>query len=557
MNLNYVFRLRALIFFLQFAAVSHTVVTAQTSDLLTYTERNILNGNTYPALRELLIPELKKRTSPKEQLYFLNKLSRIDNILGNTLQSREWANQAELLIPQIHDSLLLYEHRLTMCEAKMSAAEFQGLLPELESIRKYCSSNHHRFLYKRVLTLLGSIYFLDNNYEQSKAHFNHALIIAQQLPSPYSTTIDKINITIPLFMQDKESATRKVLLHVDEAYREKDTLALTMGYLVLGQFYLQQQQTDKWEEILNKTIKLTANSKFTVVYQLVSHEILANHIAKKQYEDAVALGNMLLDDPRLNQLNSLSALHLDSLVYLAYLGTGDYKKALLHFQNYYSKSIRLKETSHLKELNYLQSKHEIQQKNLQLHKSRLLLQQQKKRFVVLLLSSLFVIALLSFLILFKSQKKRYTHQLFIKEREVEKLIQQENNKEAEQNDRSELYHAMIKLIEEERLFLNPQLDQKMLVSMLHTNKQYLYEAISQHQDSNFKHIINQYRVNEAKKLMEQYVSSGKTFSFDAIYLDSGFNSITSYYRAFKTFTGLTPKEYLYELQQELKENPMN
>lgn len=529
------------------------VASAQHDDYHKLAERNILDGNTYPDLRQILLLELENRKLPEEQLYLYNRLSRIDNILGNTLQSREWANKAALLINQTSDSLLIYEHRLTLSEAKISAAEFTGLLPELERIRLYTEKNNLQYQHKRVLTLQGTLYFLENKHDQSLQYLQEALQVAQQIPAPYKTTIDKINITIPTYLLNKEKAISQVKKYLEEASENKDTLALTMAYLVLGQFYLQNQQHDKWEQTLEKTIQLTAQSRFTVVYHIVANQQLANYINKKKYQAAIQLGNKLLNDTRINELNTFGALHLDSLMHLAYLGTENHTKALFYLKNYFEKAIKQKETSHLRELDYLQAQHELDEKNLLISKSELQIKQQKKQFIILMLASLFIITLLSFLIVFRLIKQRYTRQLFIKERAVDKLLKQETNQDTDQNNRSELYNDMIRLIEEERLYLNPQLDQKMLVAMLHTNKQYLYEAISQHQDTNFKHIINQYRINEAKLLMEKHLFSGKSFGFDAIYLDAGFNSITSYYRAFKTFTGLTPKEYLSELQQELKE----
>jgi AraC-like DNA-binding protein len=557
MNYTSVNRLIDLILFVLAFLWITPVISAQDTEYKELTDRLILDGNAYPDLRELLLPRLENKPTAKEQLYLYNRLSRIDNILGNTLQSREWANKAALLINETSDSLLIYEHRLTLCEAKMSASAFTGLLPELENIRLYTQKNNLHYQHKRVLTLLGTLYFLENKHDQSLRYLQEALQVAQQIPAPYNTTIDKINITIPTFILNKEKAISQVLKHLEEAQGNNDTISLTMAYLVLGQYYLQNQQTDQWEEILEKTIQFTAQSRFTVVYQLVANQQLTNYINKEKYQEAIQLGNKLLNDTRINEFNTYGAMHLDSLMYLAYLGVEDNQKAIFYLKNYYEKALKQKESSHLRELDYLQAQHELDEKNLLISKSKLQIKQQKKRFIILLLASLFIITLLSFIIIFKILKQRYTRQLFIKERAVDKLLQQEVAPDLEQNDRSELYNDMIRLIEEERLYLNPQLDQKMLVSLLHTNKQYLYEAISQHQDANFKHIINQYRVQEAKRMMEKHLASGKSFGFDAIYLDAGFNSITSYYRAFKTFTGLTPKEYLNELQQELKEKQSN
>jgi YesN/AraC family two-component response regulator len=82
-----------------------------------------------------------------------------------------------------------------------------------------------------------------------------------------------------------------------------------------------------------------------------------------------------------------------------------------------------------------------------------------------------------------------------------------------------------------------------MVMLLGTNRNYLSQAINQHTDEHFTQIINRYRVNEAKRLLEQRTNTEDEFPPEEVYTIAGFNSTTSYYRIFKHFTGLTPKEY--------------
>lgn len=67
---------------------------------------------------------------------------------------------------------------------------------------------------------------------------------------------------------------------------------------------------------------------------------------------------------------------------------------------------------------------------------------------------------------------------------------------------------------------------------------------------NFYNFINRYRIQEAIKLMNSE-SSGK-FSIEGIARQSGFNSRSSFYTAFKTETGLTPSSFLKDLKKAEK-----
>jgi AraC-like DNA-binding protein len=107
------------------------------------------------------------------------------------------------------------------------------------------------------------------------------------------------------------------------------------------------------------------------------------------------------------------------------------------------------------------------------------------------------------------------------------------------------------ILAKEQLYLNPELDQNLVVKILATNKKYLYDAISEHSDLNFRGIINRMRINEAKKHMAGKLKNNDTINFSTIYAECGFNSNSSFYRAFKLITGITPNDYATELNREL------
>lgn len=107
----------------------------------------------------------------------------------------------------------------------------------------------------------------------------------------------------------------------------------------------------------------------------------------------------------------------------------------------------------------------------------------------------------------------------------------------------ELYNRLIQLIEFEKLYLNPELDQKLVIKMLNSNKSYIYKAINAHSNLNFKGIINYYRIEESKRLIQQLVLERKEIDYALIMQLSGFNSKASFYRIFKMLVGMSPVEY--------------
>jgi YesN/AraC family two-component response regulator len=374
----------------------------------------------------------------------------------------------------------------------------------------------------------------------------------------------------------RDSAHLLSTLALQQALSRNDTFNAVMANLTLGQFHKMENNHTRWLNYVQAAVDLANRTRNHRLKLLANINLMDFSIASRDYHQAIQTGMIIKAMTSDMETEHLTDIYTDSLLYQAYLAIENYPSAIQHLNKYYSNILKTKEKEYLSELVILQNQQEIQEKNLSIAQQRLQIQQQKKRFIVLLLSSLFIIVLLSSYIFFKNIHRKYSRNIFHKDRTIDKLLEvsapglplthtlplslqqhQEDPALAEtETERHTLYHEFIALMEKERLYLNPQLDQKTLVSILGTNKQYLYQAISQHEDANFKHILNRYRVNEAKKIMENFLINSKSFSFDSIYLDAGFNSITSYYRAFKLITGLTPGEYMTELQHEINEKRM-
>lgn len=80
-----------------------------------------------------------------------------------------------------------------------------------------------------------------------------------------------------------------------------------------------------------------------------------------------------------------------------------------------------------------------------------------------------------------------------------------------------------------------------LAQELGLSTSHLSNLINTYSYYNFSDYINQLRVEYAKQLLidKQY----KQYTIIAIGLESGFNSKSTFYTAFKKFTGQTPAEY--------------
>lgn len=97
-------------------------------------------------------------------------------------------------------------------------------------------------------------------------------------------------------------------------------------------------------------------------------------------------------------------------------------------------------------------------------------------------------------------------------------------------------------MEEEKPYLNRELTIYDLSGQLQIPRHILSEVINEHMGKNFYHLINDYRVEEVKKRLEN--PDFKHLTILAIAYDSGFNAKSSFNTIFKEKTGSTPSEYL-------------
>jgi AraC-like DNA-binding protein len=104
-----------------------------------------------------------------------------------------------------------------------------------------------------------------------------------------------------------------------------------------------------------------------------------------------------------------------------------------------------------------------------------------------------------------------------------------------------LFDSIEKLMQEERIFLDPNLTLAMLGKRLKVSSQKLSMAVNSRSGSNFNEYVNRYRVAHAAAILKDARQSH--LSIAAVAYDCGFNSLSSFNSAFKKNTGETPSAY--------------
>lgn len=101
------------------------------------------------------------------------------------------------------------------------------------------------------------------------------------------------------------------------------------------------------------------------------------------------------------------------------------------------------------------------------------------------------------------------------------------------------------LMQEKRLYVNPDLKIADLASVLNVSPYTLSYVFNQFLNKNYYDYLNDYRIAEFKRLLNEDEYSKYTLS--ALAELCGFSSRTSFFRYFKKTTGITPNEYVQSI----------
>lgn len=112
---------------------------------------------------------------------------------------------------------------------------------------------------------------------------------------------------------------------------------------------------------------------------------------------------------------------------------------------------------------------------------------------------------------------------------------------------------ILEKLEEEKAFTDEDYSLGRLAESLSLPQPYVAELINERFGCSFKRLISQYRLKEAKRLMNSEEGKGQKL-IDIAY-QSGFSNKVSFYRTFKELEGMAPSAY--QEKQKKEENAQN
>jgi len=105
----------------------------------------------------------------------------------------------------------------------------------------------------------------------------------------------------------------------------------------------------------------------------------------------------------------------------------------------------------------------------------------------------------------------------------------------------EIRNRLIDYLEVKKIFLEPNISLIKFSMEVGTNTTYLSNIINQYYKCNFHSVINNYRIQYAKKILLE----GK-FNVTEVAIESGFTSRSAFFSAFQRIEGTSPLNFIMQ-----------
>ncbi|KQC01354.1 helix-turn-helix transcriptional regulator [Pedobacter sp. Hv1] len=138
---------------------------------------------------------------------------------------------------------------------------------------------------------------------------------------------------------------------------------------------------------------------------------------------------------------------------------------------------------------------------------------------------------LSFMVVFYESNNTFNFSMLKRGRYLNKI------------EESVAHNILVKItavFDEQQIYKNPDLTLTLLAKELNVRPQFLSQLLNDNLNKSFNQFINEYRVEEAKRLLKEATH----LKIDTIGTACGFNSSSTFYNTFKKITGFTPSNYV-------------
>ena len=526
-----------------------------------------------------------RELAPEQRQYYYNAMAKL-LYQGNQIENAlSYARKSLELIRIGRDSAILFESWRINAILQNRSGHIDSSLVLAKQMYGFARKANNPQWVRAALMLMGNASNQYKLYQDALKFYTEALDLSESLRDSAALAIDHYNIGLTYsFLKSYDKARERYETAIPLAEKVNNLRLLATVYGSSADLMSILQKHPEQAAYLVKANAIASQIGDFVLLATGKAGLMDAYMDHQKYRDAILEGESALKILQANPMISIESQVLEKM-YQAYKGLGDFKTSNAFLERYLSKKFEFEQQSHQEKLAELSVQFDVEKKNLQIQqqKTALLAEKRKKN------THQLIAVLFGMLSLFAGgaywRERTFRTRLYQKEKESDQqvvaykerlevlgdlrpktisiqplepgngdeMLPADLSLQPDDDKMRKLFVETIAVIEQEKLYLKPDLDQKYVIKILGTNKAYLAKAIWAHGDTNFKGIINRLRINEAKRLIHLYTVQKKDLNFEQILNDAGFNSKATFYRLFKFHTGLTPNDYAYHLRKDIAE----
>lgn len=325
----------------------------------------------------------------------------------------------------------------------------------------------------------------------------------------------------------------------------KDDKNLAITYMNLGSVYSLQKNFKDASECFDKALTILSGLKAKIELTFLYLEYSKMYQLQESYPQAALYANLALEiaknsnslDYQGKALNQLALIDYEQRKFETSIEYLIEQMILQDSLNTELQSKKVRETS------ALFSVYESEKKANTL---KYQVEREKNSFRIVLIISICIFLLLVAMVFLWSRIRAKNKVLFEQSKKMRvnhSFKSKDKMSKEDEGKYQELYVEILHKFEQEKVYLDSSLTMGMLSDIVRSNSNYVSKSINLFFGANFNSMINYYRVNEAKDLIES--GALETYTMETIASKSGFTSLSVFNRSFKKETGITPT-YFYK-----------
>jgi tetratricopeptide (TPR) repeat protein len=468
-----------------------------------------------------------------------------------------WADYYEIayemiqeILPDIEDEYLRGWAYSTIGTAAQRLGRYDEGMDYYLSALAIFQEGSHSIRLAEIFNRIGNLYYNLEEYETSISYYQKYIDMAIEMEDEKSQANGYANIGAAHRQAgDFDRALQAYMKGVEISERIGNVMELARVKMNIANLYSSTEQFDKALQSYKESLAIS--EEYGITYGVMINQLnigrlyFTQNLFQESEKAYMAAYEMMNREDHKHEMLSIT-----EMISQLYEAMGDYQSAFTYIKLHDEISNEIFDSEKLEMTEDLRTKYETELKEQDLAIAEITISKQKlqKNALILLTISLTIILVMG--TFYYRKRKTYYRSLYKKNLDVLNALgigssaMRNLSSGGDINESSEfkreLYEEIKVLFTDEKIYRDPNIKVSKIAKRVGSNRKYVSEAIKASTNMSFNTYLNFYRITEAKQMI---LKGDKDKSFTEIHMACGFSSRTTFYTAFKNFTGMSPSEF--------------